>query len=118
MSKIRASGEPPKDKPESGDAGDQLSEDELACALYEGTPHLQNLAETLARQHGEAGALSFYGMMGAEVQAFWRHIARQLIEHASQWLPNDGCSCVLADAEIARLRELPTYEEADNPDRG
>lgn len=30
---------------------DKLTLDELACALYEGTPHLANLAEKLAVRH-------------------------------------------------------------------
>lgn len=31
----------------------KLSVEELAEALYEGTPHLQNLAEKLVRQHSK-----------------------------------------------------------------
>lgn len=89
---------------------EQLTLDELACALYEGTPHLSNLAETLARQHGKAGALTFYAMMGADVQNFWRGIAKQLIDHAKEWCPNDGSACVLSDTERRRLAALPRVE--------
>lgn len=84
-----------------------LTVDELACALYEGTPHLQNLAEKLARQHGKAGALTFYDMMGDDVRNFWRRIAAQLIAHARHWEANDGSCCVLDEEETARLKSLP-----------
>ena len=50
--------------------------------LYMKALILQNLAESLARQHGQAQALTFYGMMGNDVQNFWRGIAKQLIDHA------------------------------------
>ena len=89
----------------------QLTISQLAEALYEGTPHLQNLAEKLARQHGAAGALTFYGMMGDDVQNFWRGIAKQMIDHASQWLPNQGSGCVLSETERARLKSLPRVPE-------
>lgn len=89
----------------------KLSIDELAEALYEGTPHLSNLAEKLARQHGKAGALSFYGMMGEDVQNFWKGIAKQLIDHAAQWQENNGSCCVLSEKEIKRLNDLPRVEE-------
>ena len=85
----------------------KLTLSQLAEALYEGTPHLQNLAEKLARQHGQAGALSFYGMMGDDVQNFWRGIAQQLIDHAKEWRPNKGSACSLSKAERARLELLP-----------
>ena len=81
--------------------------DSLAEALYEGTPELSNLAEALARRHGGAGALTFYAMMGKDVQNFWQGIAKQLIDHATHWLPNNGSSCVLDDSERKRLHELP-----------
>ena len=84
-----------------------LTRDELACALYEGTPHLQNLAETLACQHGQAIALTFFDMMGPEVQNFWKLIADQLIEHASQWQKNEGGGCRLNPEEHKRLGKLP-----------
>lgn len=87
--------------------GDELTLDELACSLYEGTPHLQNLAETLARQHGQAGALTFFDMMGDDVRNFWRGIAKQLIDHAKEWQANQGGGCVLSDQESKRLKELP-----------
>ena len=86
--------------------GDQLTVEELACALYEGTPHLQNLAETLARQHGQASALCFFDMTGASLRAFWIDIARQLIEHSSHWVANEGSGCLLDDAEAGRLAGL------------
>ena len=95
----------------------QLTLDELACALYEGTPHLGNLAETLARQHGKAGALTFFDMMGDDVQNFWRGIAKQLIDHAKEWQENQGGGCVLSDSETARLKELPRVQpEASDAD--
>jgi len=80
---------------------------QLAEAMYEGTPHVQNLAEKLARQHGKAGALTFFGMMGNDVQNFWMGIAQQLIDHAKEWEPNDGCACVLSEKERMRLKTLP-----------
>lgn len=89
----------------------KLTVDQLAEALYEGTPHLQNLAEKLARQHGKAGALSFYGMMGDDVRNFWRGVAKQLIDHASEWEANEGSGCILSDKESARLHELPRVPE-------
>jgi hypothetical protein len=90
----------------------KLTVDQLAEALYEGTPHLQNLAEKLARQHGQAQALSFYGLMGEDVRNFWRGIAKQLIEHASQWKSNVGSGCILADEERSRLKALPRVDNA------
>lgn len=85
----------------------KLTMNQLAEALYEGTPHLQNLAEKLARQHGRAGALSFYGMMGDDVRNFYRGIAKQLIEHAAEWQANEGSACMLSEKERARLHSLP-----------
>jgi len=85
---------------------DKLDVEELACALYEGTPHVHNLAEKLARQHGEADALTFFDLQGELVKSFWVGIAQQLIDHASQWKKNEGSNCVLSDAEVQRLREL------------
>lgn len=85
----------------------KLTVDQLAEALYEGLPHLQNLAEKLARQHGKAGALTFYGMMGEDVRNFWRGIAQQMIDHAKEWEANQGCACVLSEKERARLAALP-----------
>ena len=96
-----------------GDWTAKLTVDQLAESLYEGTPHLQNLAEKLARQHGKAGALTFYGMMGDDVQNFWRGIARQLIDHAKEWEPNKGSGCILSAKESARLRALPRVGNAD-----
>jgi len=80
-----------------------LTMDQLAEALYEGRPHLANLAEKLARQHSPATALCFYQMQGEGVKAFWRDIASQLIEHASQWEENEGSCCILSDKENKRL---------------
>jgi hypothetical protein len=90
---------------------DKLSIDELAEALYEGTFHLQNLAEKLARQHGKAGALTFYRMMGPDVRNFYKGIAKQLIDHAKEWEENNGCACVLSKKERERLKNLPRVEE-------
>lgn len=89
------------------DHGAKLTVDQLAEALYEGTPHLQNLAEKLARQHGKAGALSFYGLMGEDVRNFYRGIAKQLIDHAKEWQSNQGSSCILSERERDRLAQLP-----------
>ena len=89
----------------------KLSVRELACALYEGTPHLQNLAEKLARQHGQAGALTFFDMMGEDVQNFWMSIAQQLIDHAKEWEANEGSCCCLSEKERKRLKELPRIKE-------
>lgn len=85
----------------------KLTISQLAEALYEGTPHLQNLAETLARQHGKAGALSFFALMGDDVRNFWRGIAKQIVDHASEWEENQGSACILSERERARLKALP-----------
>ena len=85
----------------------KLSVRELAEAMYEGTQHVQNLAEKLARQHSGAGALSFFGMMGDDVQNFWMGIAEQIIEHSKGWKPNQSGSCEMKKDEAKRLRELP-----------
>lgn len=85
----------------------KLTVNQLAEALYEGTPHLQNLAEKLARQHGKAKALTFYGMMSEDVRNFWRGLAKQMIDHAAQWDVNQGSACVLSEQERARLKALP-----------
>ena len=86
--------------------GEQLTVGELACSLYEGTPHLQNLAETLARQHGDAEALTFFALMGPEVQKFWKGIAQELIDHGKEWAANEGSGCVLSDRERNRLHAM------------
>lgn len=90
--------------------GDVLDLDELACALYEGTPHLGNLAERCARNYGKAQALTFYGMMSEDVRNFWRGIAKQIIDHSREWQENNGCACVLSEAERKRLAALPRVE--------
>ena len=91
---------------------EKLTRDELACALYEGTQHLQNLAEKLARQHGDGTeALTFYDMMWPEVQNFWKLIADQLIEHASAWGPNEGSGCCMKPGEHEKLKALPRAKE-------
>ncbi len=90
----------------------KLTVKQLAEALYEGTPHLQNLAENLARQHGQGcQALTFFGMMGEDVQNFWMGIAQQIIDHAKEWRKNSGSACMLSDAEKARLIALPRHPE-------
>lgn len=85
----------------------KLTIDQLAEALYEGTPHLQNLAEKTARQHGKAQALSFFALMGDDIRNFWRGIAKQIVDHASEWEPNQGSACILSERERARLKSLP-----------
>src|SRR3990167_8308109 len=89
----------------------KLSVRGLANAIYEGTPHVQNLAEKLARQHGQAGALTFFDMMGEDVKNFYMHIAQQLIDHAKEWEQNQGCGCVLSEKERKRMAELPRHPE-------
>lgn len=90
----------------------KLSVRQLAEALYEGTPHLQNLAEKLARQHGkECQALTFFGMMGEDIQNFWMGIAQQMIDHAKEWQANDGSACMLSENESKRIAQLPRHPE-------
>lgn len=85
----------------------------LARALYEGLPTLANLAESMARQHGNAGALSFYEMMSEEVQFFWKDIASQIIAHSSEWQENQGSACILSDRETLCLKQLrESYEQS------
>jgi hypothetical protein len=90
---------------------------ELANALYEGLPTLSNLAESMARQYGKAGALSFFSMMGDDVQFFWCDIARQIINHSKEWEANDGSACCLSKNEHERLRtaRLKFEEAAKHP---
>ena len=88
-----------------------LTVEHLAEALYAGTACLSNLAENLARKYGKAGALSFFGLMDDDVQNFWRGIAKQLVDHASEWEANDGSCCVLSENEQRRLAELPRVGE-------
>ena len=92
-------------------ADEKLSVRQLAEALYEGTLHVQNLAEKLARQHGKAGALTYFGMMGEDVQNFWMGIAQQLIDHSKEWKRNEGSGCVLGKQERKRLKGLPRHPE-------
>lgn len=89
----------------------QLTVAELACAIYEGTPHVQNLAEKLARQHSGAGALTWYDMNYDEVKNFYMHIAQQLIDHAKGWKPNQSGGCELLDSELERLKDIPWHPE-------
>lgn len=84
----------------------KLTVKSLAHALYEGFPTLHNLAEEMARQHGKADALSFYLLMGDNVRTFWEDIARQIIEHSSEWEKNEGSCCILSKKERARLSNL------------
>lgn len=94
----------PKDK--------KLSVKELAEAMYEGTQHVQNLAEKLARQHGDGcQALTYFNMMGEDIQNFWMGIAQQLIDHAKEWQPNSGSACMLSETESKRIMELPRHPE-------
>lgn len=79
----------------------------IAEGLYEGQPSVcSNMAEQMARRFGKAGALSFFGLMGPEVQWFWCNIAQQIIDHSKEWQENNGCACVLSDRETERLRRL------------
>jgi hypothetical protein len=87
---------------------DKLTVEELACALYEGMPHLQNLAEKTARHYGNGcTALSFFDLMGPHVQNFWMGIAKQIIEHSKEWEKNQGSACCLSKREQERLKNLP-----------
>ena|ERR1035437_3852399 len=86
---------------------EELTIAELACALYEGTQHVQNMAEKLARQHSGAGALTFFDMNYPEVKNFWAHIATQIIEHSKGWKPNQSGGCELLPVELERLKKLP-----------
>lgn len=81
----------------------------LAEALYEGTPHLQNLAEKLARQHGQAQALPPFMLLGESLKNYWVLLAEEMIAHAEQWLPNQGSACVLSSEERDRINALPTH---------
>ena len=90
----------------------KLTVKQLTEAIYEGTPHVQNLAEKLARQHGkDCQALTFFGMMGEDIQNFYMSIAQQLIDHAKEWRANQGSSCILSEKEQKRLAELPRHPE-------
>lgn len=91
---------------------EKLSVQELACSLYEGTPHLQNLAEKLARQHSGAGALTFFDMNYPEVKNFYMCIAQQLIDHARGWEPKQSGGCQLLPSELRRLQDLPQHPES------
>ncbi len=86
----------------------------LANALYEGLPTLSNLAEEMARQYGKAGALSFFGMMGDDIQFFWCDIARQIINHSKEWEANEGSACCLSKKERERLRNARLQWEREH----
>ena len=90
--------------------------DTLANALYEGHSSLENLAECMAKQHGKADALSFFGMMDEDVQFFWKDIARQIIEHSKEWKENEGSCCVLSEKESKRLASLRLSKERNPPE--
>jgi len=89
----------------------KLSVYELAEAMYEGTQHVQNLAEKLARQHGKTGALSFFNMMGEDIQNLWMGFAQQLIDHAKEWEEGQGSACVLSKKESERIKKLPRHPD-------
>lgn len=91
----------------------RLSIQQLACAMYEGTQHVQNLAEKTAKTHGKAQALTFFDMMGDDVQNFWRGIAKQILDHSKHWLPNDGSACRLDEEEAKRLAALPRVQKEE-----
>jgi len=94
----------------------QLTVKQLAEALYEGTSHVSNLAEKLARQHGNADSLTFFNMMGEDVQNFYMGIAQQLIDHAKCWNKNEGSACVLNEEESKRIKNLPRHSELKEND--
>lgn len=90
----------------------KLTVKQLAEALYEGTQHVQNLAEKLARQHGNGcEALTFFGMMGEDIQNFWMGIAQQIIDHAKEWQANRGSACILSEKESKRIADMPRHPE-------
>lgn len=90
---------------------DKLTVGELACAMYEGMPHVQNMAEKLACQHSGARALTFFDMNYPEVKNFWMNIAQQIIDHSKGWKPNQSGGCELTPEELSRLRTLPTHPD-------
>ena len=90
---------------------DKLTAYELAMALYEGTPHLENLAEKLARHHGQAQAICPFVLAGQDIQNFYMGIAQQLIDHAKEWQKNQGSGCVLSPKEYKRIKDLPRHPE-------
>lgn len=61
----------------------KLTVRQLAEVMYEGTQHVENLAEKLARQHGNVKALTFFNMMPEYVQNFWISIAQKLIDFSA-----------------------------------
>src|SRR4051812_24615712 len=77
----------------------KLTVTELAQALYDGYPHLQNLAEKLTRHHSRAGMVAPFEMRDALTHNFWCAIATQLIDHASNCNPGPS----LDEREAARL---------------
>ena len=89
----------------------ELTVGELACAIYEGMPHVQNLAEKMARQHGKADALTWFDMMGEDVQNYFFHIAQQLIDFGKGWQENNGSCCVSTEELRQKLKELPRHPE-------
>lgn len=96
------------------DRESKLTVAQLAEALYEGTPHLQNLAEKLAKQHGKAECICPFPMVGPRVQNFWMTIAQMMIDHSQEWVENKGSSCELSNTEMLRLKELPEHPELDD----
>ena len=90
---------------------EKLTTYELAMAIYEGTPHLENLAEKLAQHHGQAECICPFVLAGSDIQNFYMGIAQQLIDHAQEWQENKGSSCVLSDKEVKRIKELPRHPE-------
>lgn len=94
----------------------KLTVKQLAEALYEGTPHLQNLAEKLARQHGKAGALTFFNMMGSDVQNFFMNIAQQLIDFGKGWEANQGSACSPSKELRLQLAAMPRHPELIVPE--
>lgn len=89
----------------------KLTVKQLAEALYEGTPHLQNLAETMARQHGQVGGLTWFAMMPEDVQNYFFHIAQQLIDFGKGWTKNEHSATVLTPEFKKLIAELPRHTQ-------
>jgi len=65
--------------------------------------------------YGKAGALSFFDMMGKDVQFFWKDIAQQIIEHSKEWQENERSCCVLSEKERTRLEQLRLASYSNKP---
>lgn len=64
------------------DKGEKLTVEELAEALYEGSPHLEYLMHVLAKQYGKSETgLPPYHAQNEISRDFWRGIALAIIKH-------------------------------------